>query len=407
VINSKPAVTIKNLNFFINQNIILKDINISIKKGEFVGLVGPNGAGKTTLLKCINGLNKAEGHIELNGVDIRRMNDKRIAREIALMNQNTAINFSLPTIDVVMMGRYPYLKRMETEGKKDYQIARSYMKYTDTLKLEKRNITQISGGERQRTFLAKVLTQDTGIILLDEPTASLDITFQDQIFRYSRELSDSGKTVIAAVHDLKIASRYCSRLILMKEGEIIADGGSEEVLISDNLSKAYGVNALVYKNSVTGLLDFHIYWNESGMQKGRAHVIGGGGSASGVIRQLFEGGYQLSAGVFAHGDSDLNCAEVFGIKRLECSPFSDINENTFNENVKMIEESDFTILCNTLFGNQNQRNLEAARFAKKLIIIEDDAPESRDFTEGKAMKIYNEIKESAIITTTARLHEVL
>jgi iron complex transport system ATP-binding protein len=148
------------------------------------------------------------------------------------------------------------------------------MKFTNTLEFENQFIDHLSGGERQRVLFAKVLTQTTDIILLDEPTANLDITHQEQIFKYSKDLCGEGKTVIAAVHDLKIASRYCSRLILMSRGEIVADGAPEQVLTSENLTKVYGINALVYKNRLTGLLDFYIPGENTGTKKNcKIHVF--------------------------------------------------------------------------------------------------------------------------------------
>lgn len=401
------ALDIRGLTYEIDQVCILKDINLKIRKGEFVGLIGPNGAGKTTLLKCINGINRASGTIKIKDRDIRSLSDKKIALETALMHQATSITFPFPALDIVLMGRYPHLKRMQEEGKEDFKIARENMAYTDTLKFEHKPITQISGGERQGVLFAKALTQQTDILLLDEPTASLDISHQEQIFNYSQELSKKGKTVIAAVHDLKIASRYCSRLVLMKEGTIIADGLPEEVLTSANILEAYGVNALVYKDSVTGLMDFYIGERKRDERKGSVHVIGGGGSASGVIRYLFENGYGLSAGVFSHGDSDLKCAEIFGIDYLAARPFCEICDMARDENIKKIAHANITVLCNMPFGSQNLKNLEAAGYAARLVIIEDDPPEARDYTGGEAMKIYNFLRKTAVVTTSARLHEVI
>ena len=406
--NSENIIEIQKLNFTINDNKILKNISLSVKTGEFVGLIGPNGAGKTTLLKCINGINKADGVIKIKNKPIQEQSDKKLATEVSLMHQNTTISFPFPAIEIVMMGRYPYLKRLQHESKQDYNIAKKNMEYTDTSKLENSPITEMSGGERQRVLFAKTLTQDTDIILLDEPTASLDITYQEQIFKYSKERSRQGITIIAAIHDLKIAARYCTRLILMNEGIIVADGSPEEVLTSRNLSQVYGINALVYKNRITGLLDIYINKFNNQKKSERIHVIGGGGSASGILRELYEQGYYISAGVFSHGDSDIGSAEVFGIEYLVEKPFSEISDERNNENVLLVKNSDMVILCNMPFGNQNFRNLETAKYAQKLVIIEDELPEARDFTNGKAIQIYNELKKNAVaVITSAQLHEVL
>jgi len=407
-LNTDNIIEIHNLSFEINDNKILKNISLSVKTGEFVGLIGPNGAGKTTLLKCINGINKTDGEIKVKDRSIQELSDKNLATEVSLMHQNTAISFPFPAIEIVLMGRYPYLKRLQRESKEDYSIAKKNMEYTDTSKLENCPITEMSGGERQRVLFAKTLTQETEVILLDEPTASLDITYQEQIFKYSKERSSQGITIIAAIHDLKIAARYCTRLVLMNEGEIVADGSPEEVLTSENLSRVYGINALVYRNRITDLLDIYIHKHNSQKKSEKIHVLGGGGSASGVLRQLYEQGYNISAGVFSHGDSDIGSAEVFGIEHLVEKPFSEISDQRNNENIAFIKNSDMVILCNMPFGNQNLRNLEAARYAKKLVIIEDDSPETRDFTEGKAVEIYNQLKKSAVaVINSAQLHEVL
>lgn len=404
----EKIIEIEHISFEINSKRILDSISLSVKMGEFVGLIGPNGAGKTTLLKCINGINRAEGLIKIKGKPIQHYSEKRLAAEVSLMHQNTGINFPFPALEVVLMGRYPYLKRLQRESKEDYRIAEKNMDYTDTRSLENSPITQMSGGESQRVFFAKTLTQDTDVILLDEPTASLDITYQEQIFKYSRERTAVGNTVIAAIHDLKIAARYCTRLILMNEGKIVADGSPEEVLTSENLSKVYGINAIVYRNRITGLLDIYIHKSDSTKRSEKVHVLGGGGAASGVLRQLYERGYTVSAGVFSHGDSDIISAEVFKIEYLAEKPFSEISDDLQNKNISYIRNADMAILCNMPFGNQNLRNLEAAKYSGKLIIIEDDPPEIRDFTNGKATEIYNDLKSSAAaVITSARLHEVL
>lgn len=406
--NADSIIEIKDLNYSINNKEILKGIDLNIKAGDFIGLIGPNGAGKTTLLKCINGLNKAGGHIKIKGIDINKYTERLLAKEVALMQQNTTVGFPFPALDIVLMGRYPYIKRFRAESKEDYTIARRNMDYTHTGSLEESPVTEMSGGERQRVLFAKTLTQETDIILLDEPTASLDITYQEQIFEYSRELSSTGTTVVAAIHDLKIAARYCTRLVLMNCGEIVADGLPQEVLTSENLSRVYGINALVYKNRITGLLDLYINRDIAGKKSELVHVIGGGGSAAGVLRQLYQQGYRATAGVFSQGDSDIGSAEVFGMEHLVEKPFTEISDEIHARNISYIKDSEITILCNMPFGFQNFRNLEAALNANKLVIIEDELPEIRDFTDGKATALYKRLKEAAAaVITSAQLHEVL
>ncbi len=407
-LNEKNVIEISDLSFKIEDKDILTGINLSVGQGEFVGLIGPNGAGKTTLLKCINGINKAEGSVKVKGRVINDYSDKKLAREIALMHQNTTVSFPFTALDIVLMGRYPYMGRFKGESSEDRLIAKRSMCYTDTQSLERSPITEMSGGERQRVLFAKTLTQQTDIILLDEPTASLDITYQEQIFRYSSQLCGEGKTVVAAIHDLKIAARYCTRLVLLNNGAVAADGAPAEVLTSENLSKVYNVNALVYKNRITGLIDLYISGESGRKRTDRVHVIGGGGSATGVFRELYEHGYSITAGVFSHGDSDIGSAEVFGIEHIVEKPFSEISQEAHVKNITYIKDSDITILCNMPFGPQNYKNLEAALNAKKLVIIEDEGLESRDFTGGRISDIYKALKKAAVaVISSAQLHEVL
>ena len=405
--NEKKLLVIIDLNFDINGMHILRSIGFEACKGEFIGLIGPNGAGKTTLLKCINGINRGTGRVEIGGTSLTAMSNRAVAGKVAMLHQDTAVTFPLTVLDIVLTGRYHQLGRLKAESAEDYKIARSYMEYTDTLKFETRQINTLSGGERQRVLFAKVLTQETELILLDEPSASLDINHEEQIFKYSADLCRNGKTVIAAVHDLKTAVRFCTRLILMKDGQIITDGTPEVVVTQENLSKAFEVNALVYRNRISGLIDFHIPGQTDKGKGVKVHVIGGGGSASGIIRQLFESGFIVTAGVFAHGDSDLGCTDIFGVRTVVCQPFSEIGEGAMKENIELIKAADITLLCDMPFGQQNLRNLEAAAYASRLVMIEDENPEHRDFTGGKATDMYNCLKKKAIVIEAARLHEVL
>ena len=406
-IQQGEILKISDLQFSVGEKNILKDINLNVAKGEFVGIIGPNGAGKTSLLKCINRINTYSGDIFIDGRDSRMLSQKEIARNVSLMFQNTNITFPFTALEVVLMGRYAHLRYGRSESRKDVVAAHEYLKYTGVSGLENQTVTSMSGGEVQRVLFAKVLAQEANLVLLDEPTSSLDIAYEEQIFHICSELYKEGKTVITSVHDIKIAARYCTRLILMKDGRIMADGTAEEVLTSENMSEAFSVNALVYRNRVTNSLDYHIFSNDSFGKGTRIHIIGGGGSASGVIRYLFERGYSLSAGVLSLGDSDLNTAELFGVKSITTQPFSGIDELAHAENERFIKNADITVLCNMPFGIGNLKNLEAAQSAKKLLIIEDEGASARDYTGGRGLELYLLLKEKAEVIRTSRLHEVL
>lgn len=238
---------------------ILKNINFKCKKGEVIGVIGPNGSGKTTLLKTINRINLLnQGNIFLNEKNISNYNEKELAKKISFMNQNTNITFDFKCIDIVILGRYPYLSRFANYTEKDIQIAEKYMRLTNTLELKNKFIKNLSGGEKQRVLFAKTLTQESEIILLDEPSASLDILHEDELFKQIERMKDQSKIVISVIHNLRIAIKYCTRLILLSKGEIVADGIPEEVVTEKNLNKVYGVNSKTYYNEVSGYLDFCI-----------------------------------------------------------------------------------------------------------------------------------------------------
>lgn len=252
------SLSVKDLCFSIGQREILHDINLDFFSGEFVGLIGPNGSGKSTFLKCLNGINTFEGQVLVNGQSLLTFESKALAREISLMNQETSITFPFSCRDVVLMGRYPYSKTALTTPEKDAAAADQYMKKIGINHLRDQKINAISGGERQRVLLAKLLTQETGILLLDEPISSLDIKYQEETFGLLRELSQNGKLVICSVHDLHIAIKYCTRLVLLHHGQVMASGDCTAVIRPAFIHEAFEVNIQTYTNPVNGTLDFLI-----------------------------------------------------------------------------------------------------------------------------------------------------
>jgi iron complex transport system ATP-binding protein len=264
-------------------------------------------------------------------------------------------------------------------------------------------VTQVSGGERQRILLAKVLAQETPLIFLDEPTASLDLVYQEEIFRYCQAVCKDAKTVLIIAHDIKLAAKFCSRLILLADGRIVADGAPAAVITTDNLAKAYGLHSAVFTNSVTGNLDIHTYEQPAVPGKRRhIHIIGGGGATTAIIRRLHELGYRLSAGVLQTGDTDAGTAAAFGVDCVTGPPFSSINEQQARDHRDKITAADLVVLGNLYYSGQNLDNLYAAFAARELIVIEDSPIAGRDFTAGAATGIYGELtsrQQAAVMTT--------
>lgn len=249
------------LSFAYEAQQILRDISLHSCKGEFVGLVGPNGSGKSTLIKCISGLlSQSDGQVHLDGQDLEAMSPREVAQIVAHLPQNTAVEFGFTSMEVVLMGRNPHLGAFELEGAGDIEIARAGMAFTNTDRFANRDVSTLSGGERQRALIARALAQQPRMLLLDEPTANLDVQHQLQIMNLVRNLVSDGTGALAAMHDLNMASAFCDRLYLMKKGKTIASGTPEEVLKADILRDIFGVATAVDTHPVTGKprIDFFV-----------------------------------------------------------------------------------------------------------------------------------------------------
>lgn len=229
---------------------IINNISLEINKGDFLGIIGPNGSGKTTLLRLISRvLIPQKGNISIGGTDISVMKLKEFCQKVAFVPQDTIINFPFNVLEIVLMGRIPHLKRMQPETKKDFSIAASSMALTDTLHLKDKRIDQLSSGERQRVIIAKALTQEPALLLLDEPTSHLDIGHQIQIMDLLKKLNrQNNLTIVMVLHDLNLASDYCNRIALLNEGVIFKEGSPEEVLTYQNIEAVYKTIVVVSKN---------------------------------------------------------------------------------------------------------------------------------------------------------------
>jgi len=233
----------------------LKNINFEVKRKEFLGIVGPNGSGKTTLLKAITKLLKPQrGEIILEGKNIEEMNFKEIAKKVAVVPQTFNMKLDISVEEFVFLGRIPHRKTFQfLQTNFDEEITQNAMRLTGTIELKERAMNNLSGGENQRIAIARALAQKPQLLLLDEPTAHLDIGYQVRLLDLLRKLNiEKSLTIIAIFHDLNLASEYCDTLLLLKDGKIHSIGRPEEVLTYQILEKVYNTLVVVQRNPASG-----------------------------------------------------------------------------------------------------------------------------------------------------------
>jgi cobalamin transport system ATP-binding protein len=223
----------------------LKDVSVSIAHGSLTGLLGPNGCGKTTLLKLLSGvLRPLEGTITLRGRPLAEMPRRLTAQHLAVVPQETHPAFDYTVMEMVLMGRHPYLGLLQLEGPQDLSIALEALSSTGTAHLSERSYMSLSGGEKQRVVIASALAQTPDILLLDEPTASLDLAYQLEIASLLTRLNrERAVTMVMATHDLNLAASLCDTLVLLRDGRVLAQGPTTEVLTTTMVRRLYNVEA--------------------------------------------------------------------------------------------------------------------------------------------------------------------
>ncbi|HEX3905973.1 MAG TPA: ABC transporter ATP-binding protein [Polyangia bacterium] len=234
------------VSFGYGARLVFQEIALAVRPGELVALCGPNGAGKSTLLRLLLGLHApSRGQLFLGGAPVATLSRREIARRAALLPQDAPVDLPLTVREAVALGRLPHLERFEPEGAADAAAVARALEATDTAALAERPVAEISGGERHRVHLARALAQEAPLLLLDEPTAGLDLAHQLQALDLLRSIVDGGRGALVALHDLSLAARRCDRMILLAEGRIRADDGPAAVLTPEMLARVFRVEAEV------------------------------------------------------------------------------------------------------------------------------------------------------------------
>ena len=397
-------IDVNNLTAGYNGVVILRGVSLDMAERDFVGIIGPNGCGKTTLLRAMSrALPPVSGEVLLDGRNVYAIPSREFARRVAVVPQDSLITFDFTVLEIALMGRSPRLGRFAVEGAKDVQIALDALDLTGTADLKDRPIGELSGGERQRVMLARALAQEPDVLLLDEPTSHLDISYQFEVMDLVKSLNRKhGLTVLAVLHDLNLASQYCDRLVMIGGGQVQAAGSPEEVITPDGIRRVYGAEVWVRRHPTT-----HRPYVIAGVRPKtpapppgfdrplKLHVVGGGGTAAPILAKLVRRGYAVTCGVLSEGDADQEVAEALDIPHVSEPLFSQITPESIAKHAELIREADVVVLTDVPVGHGNISNIAAVRDAslagKSVIVLTPDLISTRDFTDGQATALVNEI----------------
>ncbi len=375
---------------------ILDGTEFKVERGDLVALLGANGAGKSTLLRCISRILQPDaGHILIDGQELKEFNNRETARLMAVVPQETTADFDFTVEDIVMMGRFPYLHRFKKESDNDLEIVRQSMEMTGVSHLADRSIAALSGGEKQRVVMARAVAQQPRILLLDEPTANLDIGYQSMLLELAARLNKEEQvTVIAAIHDINLAVHHFNRFILLAEGRVLAAGRAEEVITADNIKKSYGVQASIFRHPLHGVLQVSVINNRRSHNKSgskRVHVIGGGEEALPTLELLSQKGFNLSVGPVSSQDSGCRFAHFHGLPVIIVPPFTTMNSDHRSEHLRLLRQAELIVIPPIPFGEGNLPIFEEVDIVldegKTVCLIDPEKIESRDYSAGKAKQV--------------------
>ncbi|HBI27932.1 MAG TPA: heme ABC transporter ATP-binding protein, partial [Peptococcaceae bacterium] len=311
----------------------------------------------TAALKPIGGV------VYFQGKDLNEISRRDLAKQVAVVPQETEVNFPFTVLELVMMGRHPHLGRFDQENKQDFEIVRQAMESANCWHLRDRNALELSGGESQKVILARALAQEPEIILLDEPVSHLDLSAQLEVLNLLKEMnSNHGVTCIGILHDLNLASQFSKQLIMLKDGKIFKTGTPKEVLTVENVKKVYNTDVLVIKHPLSGVPQIVVLPIASdgsvSSSQLRVHLICGGGVGGALMGQLSRLGCRVSAGVVNIQDTDWEVGQALGLEIVEEKPFSSISTRSYEANLQMALQADVIFALETPFGRGNILNAQ-------------------------------------------------
>jgi len=393
-----PTISADNISVKYGDHHVIEKFSLAVDQGGFIGILGPNGCGKTTFLRAISRILKPDqGAVFIEGLDAESYDSRALAKTIGCVGQETDVAFPFTVREIVLMGRYPHIGKLAPLSGKDLAIADEAMKTTNTFHLADRLITEISGGERQRVLIARTLTQQPKILLLDEPTSHLDINHQIEIMDLIRDLTPK-ITVIGVFHDLNLASYFCDRIVLMKQGKILAVGTPLEVLTPEKIRESFSVGMMVSTHPFTGKP--HLipeYGVMPASASTRIHVISGGGTGTEILHTLTLNGFTVSAGVLAANDSDCLAAVKLGLETIIEPPFAVVSEMSVQKLKMMLTNADKIVVTGMPVGYGNLANLQALTGVSAPVYL---LGEGEDYTQGEATRIRKTLIQNGAVVVS-------
>lgn len=375
---------------------VLKKIRFLIQEHQFIGIIGPNGSGKSTLMQVLaRSLSPRAGVVLFRGDELDTLSFRKFGQGVGFVPQESGIPFAYSVYDIVMMGRNPYIPRFRQPSSQDHEIVRQALEQTGTMHLVDRSITSLSGGEKQRVLIARVLAQDPELLLLDEPFAHIDIHHQHELIRLIRDTTKEKKGVIGVFHDINLAASYCDHLILLHEGVIRASGTPREILHEPLLRDIFKISTVIGKNPITGTP--HLYVTEpipAKMNEQNIVIISGGGTGTPLISQLTPAGYHLRCGILSENDADCQIARRYGLNFIHEPPFSKITLEHESLLLEQVSEADWVIVTAMPVGWGNYPNLrvlEKIPAGKIILVLPISDPIIPDFTGGAAITLLNRL----------------
>lgn len=418
------ALSFERLSFAYRERPVVREVSISIARGEMVGLLGPNGAGKSTLLKLAAGtLRSISGSIRLLGRDVKQLSQREIARQVAFVPQDFSVQFAYTVRQIVALGRTPYLGVLGVERGEDHLAVDEALAETALVELADRIFNELSGGERQRVLVALALAQRSPVVLLDEPTAHLDIKHQIEVLDLLRRLNRTrGLTVLAALHDLNLAARYFPRLILFRN-TVVAEGPPAQVLDGVLLSEVYEtpvqVGILRGEEHLSvlppGASDDATAVTKSAAKRAHVHILAGGGTGELLMRALADAAIPFTAGPLNIGDSDYALAQRLAQECVVEPPYAPASAKGVERARELVNSAEATVVCPAPLGPGNlplfELALEVRGTGKNVILLEPrgSAHDSaamlmaigeRDFS-GRGIALYGQLLESGCFVATS------